>query len=256
MNVAITGAGSGIGRALALECARRGDALFLCSRGGGRLDETVRLCREAGATVSAARLDVCDGNAVRDWIESADAAAPLDLVVANAGVSTGEETEENVRRTFAVNVDGTVNTVLPAIGVFRRRIASGAPAGCSPQILIVSSTAGYGAVSSCPSYSATKSCLKTWALALRGALRREGISVSAVCPGFVRSRITDRNTCPMPFFMEADEAARRILRGARRRKGVIAFPWPMRLAAWFFSCMPWRVWGFFDSFVPAKVSKK
>ena len=59
-----------------------------------------------------------------------------------------------------------------------------------------------------------------------------------ICPGFVRSRITDRNTCPMPFFMEADAAARTILRRADRDVGLIAFPWPMRLAAWAGGVMP------------------
>ena len=83
--------------------------------------------------------------------------------------------------------------------------------------------------------------MKNWGLSLRGLLRREGIRVNVVCPGFVRSRITDANTCPMPFFMEADKAARIILDRVERNVGLIAFPWPMRLGAWFLAALPWRL---------------
>ena len=252
MNVLVTGAGSGIGRALAVECARRGDRLFLCSRTPERLEQTVAECRAAGAQAAGECVDVADREAVERWMRAADAAAPLDRVFSNAGVSTGEETDENVRATFATNVSGNVNVVLCAVDLFRRRKERAR----RPQILITSSIAGYAPLPACPSYSATKACMKTWALALRGALRREGISVCAICPGFVRSRITERNTCPMPFFMEAPEAARRILRGADRDKGLIAFPWPMRLAAWFLSVLPQSVAGFAGRLLPEKVSRR
>ncbi len=234
MNVLITGASSGIGAALARASAARGDRLFLCGRDKARLDAVAEECRALGATVRADAVDVSDEGAMRGWIESCDADAPLERVFANAGIGTGIEDEENVRRTFATNVGGVVNTVLPAIAVFRARGAADAPR----QILITSSIAGYGPLRACPAYSATKACVKTWGLSLRGMLRREGIKVSVICPGFVRSRITDRNTCPMPFFMEADAAARTILRRADRDVGLIAFPWPMRLAAWVGGVMP------------------
>ena len=176
MNVLITGASSGIGEALALECAKRGDRLFLCGRDRARLDAVAGACRAAGATVRADKLDVADEAAMRDWIVSCDAEAPLERVFANAGVGTGIEDEANVRRTFATNIGGVVNAVLPAIEAFRRR-------GNGGQIVITASIAGYGPLKSCPAYSATKSCVKTWGLALRGMLRGEGIKVSVVCPG-------------------------------------------------------------------------
>ena len=255
MNVLITGASSGIGEALAQECAKRGDKLFLCGRDRARLDAVAARCRtlrpdggrDAASSVRADVIDVSDADAVRAWIDSCDADAPLERVFANAGVGTGEESDENVRRTFATNVGGTVNTVLPAIGAFRRRGAGG-------QVVITASIAGYGPLRSCPAYSATKACVKTWGLALRGMLRREGIRVSVVCPGFVRSRITDANTCPMPFFMEADRAARTILRGADRDVGLIAFPWPMRLATWALSILPFRINEFVNRFIPDKTA--
>jgi short-subunit dehydrogenase len=153
---------------------------------------------------------------------------------------------------FAVNVGGNLNVVLPAIEIFRARSKDDHP---HRQILITASIAGYGPLASCPSYSGTKAAMKTWALALRGMLKKEGIMVSAICPGFIRSRITDRNTCPMPFFMEADKAARIILARADRNVGMIAFPWPMRLATWWLSTLPFRLNEFINSLLPEKTAK-
>lgn len=236
MTTLITGASSGIGEALAYAAAKRGDKLFLCGRNKERL-KTVAECCHAEWTV----LDVADAKATAAWIRKVAAKHPIDLVFANAGVSTGEETEENVRNTFAINVQGCVNTVLPAIEAKAK------------QIVITASIAGYGPLKSCPSYSATKACVKTWGLALRGYLAPKGIKVNVVCPGFVRSRITDKNTCPMPFFMEADEAAEIILHRVEKNIGLIAFPWPMRFATWLLSILPFRLNELINTLLPKKV---
>ena len=250
MTTLITGGSSGVGEAIALACAARGDAVFLCGRDAVRVADVVARCRAAGASrAEGAVVDVADADAVRKWMTDCEAIAPLERVFANAGVGTGLETSGNVRRTFETNVMGAVNVVLPAIGFFRRR-----PQAKTRQILITASIAGYGPLATCPAYSATKSCLKTWALALRGMLAKEGIRVSAICPGFVRSRITERNTCPMPFFMEADRAARIILARADRNVGLIAFPWPMRFATWLLSILPFRLNEAINRLLPAKTS--
>lgn len=251
MNVLITGASSGIGEALATECAKRGGTLFLCARNEARLAAVADGCRRLGATVYAKVLDVRDAAAVKEWLFACEAIAPVERIFSNAGIGTGEETEDNVRATFDINVNGNVNVVLPAIEMFRSRSAT---LSQRKQILVTASIAGYGPLKSCPSYSATKACMKTWALALRGMLEPEGIQVSAICPGFVRSRITDRNTCPMPFFMEAPEAARIILDCADRNVGLIAFPWPMRFLTWILSILPFRLNEAVNRILPAKVS--
>ena len=257
-SVLITGASSGVGEALAIECARRGVGhIFICGRNAERLAAVVDRCKaESGAKpcVEGRILDVTDEAATRAWIEECDSKAPLEVVFSNAGIGTGSESEENVRRTFATNVGGGLNVVLPAIELFRRRPA--APDG-SPrrrQIVVTASIAGYAPLSTCPSYAATKAAMKSWALSLRGMLKREGIWVNAICPGFIRSRITDRNTCPMPFFMEADRAARIILDRVDRNVGLIAFPWPMRLGVWLMSALPWRLSEFISCLLPEKTS--
>ena len=250
-SVLITGASSGIGAALAEACAGRGVRnLFLCGRDSSRLVEVARRCRGPGCAVAARQVDVTDERAMRDWIGECDETAPLELVFANAGIATGAETGENVRRTFATNVGGCLNTVLPAVDVFRRR-HGGAE---RRQIVITSSIAGYAPLSTCPAYAAAKAAVKSWGLSLRGMLKREGISVSVVCPGFVRSRITSVNTCPMPFFMEADRAACIILDRVDRNAGLISFPWPMRFGAWALSVLPWRAAEFMAGLLPDKTS--
>ena len=257
-SVLITGASSGVGEALAIECARRGVRnIFICGRNAERLAAVVKKCEEASsvqAHVAGTVLDVTDAAATRAWIEECDAAATLEVVFSNAGIGTGVESEENVRKTFATNVGGGLNVVLPAIELFRRNptIPDGKPR--RRQIVITASIAGYAPLSTCPSYAATKAAMKSWALSLRGMLKREGIWVNAICPGFIRSRITDRNTCPMPFFMEADRAARIILDRVDRNVGLIAFPWPMRLGVWLMSALPWRISEFISCLLPEKTA--
>ena len=253
MNTLITGASSGIGEALALACARRGDTLFICGRDAARLDAVAARCRACGATVQATVVDVTDRAAVDAWMEASDRAAPLERIFSNAGVGTGIEDEANVRTTFDINVGGNLNVVLKALALFRRPDARRAANG-TRQIVLTASIAGYGPLKSCPAYSATKSCLKTWGLSLRGMLAPEGIRVSVVCPGFVRSRITDRNTCPMPFFMEADKAARIILARTDRNVELIAFPWPMRFATWLLATLPFRLNEAINRLLPDKIA--
>ena len=251
MNTLITGASSGIGEAIAIECARRGDTLFLCGRDRLRLDSVVERCKAFGADAYGKVVDVCDRAAVEAWMDECEKTAPVNLVFANAGIGTGSETIENIRRTFDTNIGGTLNTVLKAISLFRN-----GKERCTRQIVITSSIAGYGPLKSCPAYAATKSCLKTWGLSLRGMLASEGIRVNVVCPGFVKSRITDLNTCPMPFFMQADRAARIIVSRVEANVALIAFPWPMRLASWALSVLPAWVNEIVNSLLPGKVAER
>ncbi|MDA0219293.1 MAG: SDR family NAD(P)-dependent oxidoreductase [Proteobacteria bacterium] len=222
-SILITGASSGIGAALAHAYAAPGVTLFLGGRDGGRLETVAKACRDAGADVQARTVDVVDAEAMRGWLEEADGQAPLDLVVANAGTSAGSggrgESEAQARRIFAVNVDGAMNTVLPLLPAMTARGRG--------QIALVSSLAGFRGFPGAPAYCASKAALRVWGEGLRGLLAPQGIGVSVVCPGFVRTPMSDGNPYPMPMLMEAERAAAIIVAGLARNRGRIAFPWPL-----------------------------
>ncbi|MEQ8967052.1 MAG: SDR family NAD(P)-dependent oxidoreductase [Azospirillaceae bacterium] len=236
--ILITGASSGIGAALARLYAAEGVTLVLTGRDLDRLDAVAAACRDDGATVRHATVDVTDSAFLTRWLVEVDSATPIDLVIANAGVSGGGggkdgavgEPADQVRRLFAINVDGVLDTVLPIVDRMveraRRRKEDGLGDGPHGQIALMSSLASFRGFPGAPAYAATKAAVRVWGEGLRPALAPHGVAVSVICPGFVKSPMTARNPYRMPFLMEADKAARIIRRGLARNRGRIAFPWP------------------------------
>ena len=218
----ITGASSGIGEALAKEYAAPGVTLHLSGRNIERLNAIKAVCEAHGATVHTQIIDVTDEIAMSDWILGC---GTLDLVIANAGVSSGIRADDNIAahtaNVFKINVGGVFNTVHPAIERMK-------PTGRG-QIAIVSSVAGFRGLPSSPAYSTSKVTVRAYGEALRGFYHADGLEINIICPGFVRSRLTDKNKFKMPFFMEADRAAKIIRRGLEKNKANIMFPWQMRV---------------------------
>lgn len=237
-HILITGASSGIGEALALEYAAPDTFLSLSGRNRERLDDIVERCRAKGATVHGQVINVLDRPVMTKWLLSADEKHPLDLVIANAGISGGSsentDWEESTRDVFDVNVGGVLNTILPIVPIMVKRQKG--------QIAMMSSLAGFRGLASSPAYSASKVTVKAYAEALRVRYKSEGLKVNVICPGFVRSRITDQNNFKMPMLMEADRAARLIKKGLTQNKAIIAFPGPMAFATRLFALLPlWLV---------------
>ena len=150
--IVITGASSGIGEALALDYAAPGITLGLSGRDSGRLGKIAEACRARGATVRADTVDATDRAAMADWLTAFDDARPVDLLVANAGVSLSQndpalEAFDAVRRTMAINFDGVLNTVEPLAGRMAARRQG--------QIGLMSSLAAFFGRSSSASYSAS-----------------------------------------------------------------------------------------------------
>ena len=247
-HILITGASSGIGEALALHYAAPGRRLSLLGRNAERTEGVAAQCRDKGADVSAISQDVQDASGMASWIQRCDATQPLDLVIANAGVSAGSggggESAEQTRQIFSINIDGTLNTILPAIAHMRSRQRG--------HIAIMSSIAGFRGLPSAPAYCASKAALKVWGEGLRGQLKRQNIGVSVICPGFVVSGISRRNRFPMPFLMPTERAARIIADGIAANRGRIAFPWPMATMAWIMTTLPDRFIGAVTARLPHK----
>ena len=250
-NVLITGASSGLGRALALACAAPGVVLHLSGRDEARLAETAAAAEALGAAVFPRALDVRDAEAMARWIGGA---GRLDLVIANAGISagTGGRTEPPhvARAVFETNVTGALNTCLPAIETMAGQ-TPGAD-GLRGRVAVVASLAAFVAAPGAPAYCAAKAAVQRWAEALDATERARGIRLHAVCPGYVRTPMTARNKFPMPFLMEAEEAAALTLRGIARGRVRVAYPWPLYLGARFAGGLPpgLRAWMF--SRFPAK----
>lgn len=147
-NILITGASSGIGRALAVYYARNGAKnLFICGRNFERLTEVQNECLQYGASIYPCVIDVTNRSAVKNWISMCNQTAPLHLVIANAGVATLQETDENIYNTFNTNINGVVNSVLPAIEIYRSRDKS---EDKRKAIAIISSIAGLSRTAELP----------------------------------------------------------------------------------------------------------
>lgn len=226
--ILITGASSGIGKALALNYARPDRRLFLQGRDVERLNAVVSACTEAGADVDAETLDVTDRASMAAWLEAADQRAPLDLVIANAGVSgRSSDDPDPVRTMFRVNVEGVLNTIEPVLPALLERGRG--------HLALMSSLAGFRGMPTAPGYTASKAAVRAYGEGLRGKLMADGVAVSVICPGFVKTPMTDANEFPMPFLMTPERAADIIRRGLDRRAARIAFPlrlyWIVRLMA-------------------------
>jgi len=233
-SILITGASSGLGAALAEGYAERGVHLHLGARRADLLVALAETCRAKGAEVSVEVIDVTARDGMADWITRAHRLKPIDLVIANAGISGGThggiESDDQVRAIFAVNVDGVLNTVLPAIPLLTAQKRG--------QIGIMASLAGHRGFPGAPAYCGSKAAVKVWGEGLRGDLAAHDVGVSVILPGFVETPMTAANNFKMPFLMPAQKAVRIIQDGLGGNKARIAFPWPTAFVAWLLGALP------------------
>jgi short-subunit dehydrogenase len=229
----ITGASSGIGWSLAKELAARGCRVGLVARRRSNLEALAGEILKAGGKAAFAAADVADREQVGRAIHQvAGELGPIDLLVANAGVGAPTTLSpfnvSDVEKMFRVNVFGVVyavEAVLP--GMLQRK---------QGHLAAVSSMAGYKGLPGESAYSSSKAAVNTFMEGLRIQLRDKGVAVTTICPGFIKTPMTEHNDFHMPWLMESDEAARRIVNALARKKKVFNFPWQMgvlmRMTTW------------------------
>lgn len=227
------GASSGIGAAVARELVRRGAHVAITARRRERLDE---VAEGRMAVVPADATDPAGVSAAAQ--EATQALGGLDTVIWCAGYwkkfdAAAWDADEFARH-VEVNLLG-LNRVLAAVvpGMVERGRG---------HVVGVASVAGYRGLPGAEAYGATKAAQLNLLEAMRVSLRRHGVRVTTVAPGFVRTEMTEVNTFPMPFIIETDAAGRAIVDGLERGRMEIVFPLPMAIVMKVARLVPVRLW--------------
>ena len=224
--ILLTGASSGIGAALARQLAGANVHMGLVARRRGRLEALREELLPRGTKVEVYEADVRDAVAMRQVADSfVEAANGVTLAIANAGVSRPDALYKGdpdpVSDLIAVNIQGTLNTLVPLIP-HMIAVESG-------HLAVVGSVAGFRGLPGKGAYCASKAAQKMLMDSYRPVLRRHGIAVTTICPGWVHSELTENSPYPMPFIMSAERAAALIVRALAKRRKTYVFPWQMRV---------------------------
>jgi short-subunit dehydrogenase len=223
-SVVITGASSGIGLALARHYLKRGATIAALARRGDLLQA---LSAEFPGQVFCYALDVRDSSAIQhaanDFITRAGVP---DIVIANAGISAGNLTEyaqdiDAFQQVMDINVLGIVKTFQPFVAAMR--------AARHGTLVGIASVAGFRGLPGASAYSASKAAAISFLESLRVELHGSGVKVVTICPGYIETEMTANNPYPMPFILDADEAAKRIARAIDRQRTFTVIPWQMAL---------------------------
>jgi len=244
-SVVITGASSGIGRDLAVLLASYGSRVALVARRVALLEEVKNECERAGGEALVLGGDVTDVesmNRVRDEVVAKWGQA--DIVVANAGaggLNPGDNFSLDVhRRVVEINCIGMANTLMPFVpSMVERR---------DGRLVGVSSLAAFRGLPNAASYSSTKAAQMVFLESLRVDLRKHGVSVSCIHPGFVESAMTEHDEFRMPFMMKTRASSLLIAKAIKKRKASYLYPWPMRVLTCINRMLPRAV---YDRLVPS-----
>ncbi len=230
--VVITGASSGIGAVLAKELVQRGARVGLLARRQDRLRQLAQELEQGAPAgteqpVAAWReADVLDGGALNAALDGLEQElGPIDIVVANAGYGMSESPRRHrpgeAIRLYDTNLFGMLRLIDWALPRFVERR--------SGHIVGVASVASYAGLPYNASYCGSKAAMRVHLQALRVTLAGQGVAVTTICPGFVKSELTDTVEYPMPFFWSTERAARKIADGIAKRRREVVFPWQMKV---------------------------
>ncbi len=237
--VLITGASSGIGRALALELGKRGARLGLTARRAPELSKVAEEVSRAGGQALALPADVRSADEINEVASRLrEKFGRVDVLVANAGMSTttaGTQLDASeAGDVITINVIGVVNSVAAVLPDMLKRGEG--------HLVAISSLASYRGMPKSGAYSASKAAVSTLFESLRVDLRRSGVTVTTIHPGFIRTPMTANRKKKLPFLLEVDDAACRIIRAIERRARTYAFPWQLASLVRVIRHMPGRLY--------------
>lgn len=238
----VTGASSGIGRAVAVALARDGWRVAVSARGRDGLVSLIQETAGLNGSVHPYPLDVTNPQDVAEtYAAICRDLGPVALSILNAGIYLPVEISGHVdpapfAQSMQVNYMGVVHCLAPLLPdlIVRRR----------GHVVIVSSVTGYGGLPRAAVYGPTKAALISLAESLKFDLDRAGIGISVVCPGFVDTPATADNPFPMPFLISADMAAQRILQGLQEGRFEITFPRRFTYGLKLLNMLPYRLYFF------------
>lgn len=222
----ITGASSGIGWEMAKELAQGGCHVGLVARRLERLETLAAECRGMGVKAAVAQANVADRQAtLAAFRQLREALGPVDLLIANSGLGLPTLLEpmnmDDVDQMIRVNFLGVVYAIEAVLPEMLQRGRG--------QIAGVSSLASYKGMPGESGYCSSKAAVNVYLEGLRIQLRTRGIAVTTICPGFIKTPMTDVNVFPMPFLMDADKAAKKMIHAIARKTKVYNFPWQTSL---------------------------
>jgi short-subunit dehydrogenase len=239
--VLITGASSGIGRALGIELARKGAAVGLLARRAEVLKQVAESIESSGGRALALPADVTDAAAVREAVrELRQRFGPIDVLMANAGISVNtfvpDLCEKKIAELMNVNVIGVVNSVAAVLPDMVNRGRG--------HLVGNSSLAAYRGLPKTAAYCASKAAVSSFLEAIRIDLRGSGVDVTIIHPGFVKTSLI-ANIRSTPYVMELDHAVKKIVRAIEKRKTRYSFPWQLAIVARACKLMPTPMYDWF-----------
>jgi short-subunit dehydrogenase len=247
LKIFITGANSGIGEALAIEYAKQGAILGLVAR---RKKELQILQKKLNGKVLIYEVDVTNINQCR-WASEdfiAHHGTP-DIVIANAGISTGTLTEnfsdiQTFKKIIDTNLNGVINTFYPFVQLFKKREQG--------QFVGISSIAGIRGLPGSGAYSSSKAALINYLESFRVEMAPYKIDVTTIAPGYIKTPMTDVNDYSMPFIMPVNKAAISFINAIRKKKKFIIIPWQMKIIGYLMHILPIFIWDFLAKKGPRK----
>jgi short-subunit dehydrogenase len=221
-NIFITGASSGIGEYVAYEYAKQESTVGLAARRKELLEKVSAKCIELGGKPIIYEIDVSNQtdtkNAIEDFITKS---GRIDIVIANAGFSGKVDLKsgnsDEINRMLSTNILGVTNTILPALPTMINQK--------SGRVVVVSSIAGFRGLPGRSGYSASKVAIRFMANSWRSSFSKYGISFTTICPGFIDTDLTGNHKYHMPFLMNVDVFAKKMVNAIEKKKKTYIAPW-------------------------------